>query len=324
MTLYRTAVAVFSRNNYQMLDGFFIDKVFDLLPDAVIRINIDDFSDPEDVELGKEICKKNGIVFLQNKVRGLQHSIQAAVDYLQGHNIDRLFVFQTDCYLYEGCLDDALNELQDDWYDQFGMIGFNISAEDCGCNPVQTGVDLAYGKRELYCVGRCPTAYRPYISWYRPSDLNMKDWPKEKVFAVEIPAWFCVVLNIKQWNKFITPTDQYHMILAWDDVALQFLKNNVYNACIPWIYGAHVPKVKSQFGMINQSVAAWKAGKEGNAAGARIIGTADHEEVFKSRWGWRYIDKAGYARVRNKYNGTLMNEFHTHDLTTGPLKVFEK
>ena len=321
----KLAVGAFSRNNYDLFGEFFVPVCLDKFGDRWVKLTVDDFSDEKDVAQGQALCTEKGITFLENETRGLQFSIQKVNDWLEKHFPDCkwLVIFQTDCFLFQGCHEILGDQLLSGKYDQFGTVGFNIAAEDLGFNAGDAQLDYTKGNNKMMVVGRSPLAKDPPAHWYRPSCVNMTEWDVSKPFAVEIPNWMAVGLNLEQYRKnSITPTDKYHMIHAWDDICMQFLQLNVMNVCMPFICGGHIPQMKSSFGMIHHSPTALKMARAGNKDAERIIGNADHSTVWTDRWGWSYDKKDDYDKVKDRYAGTLMETFRNHDLTKGPLEVY--
>jgi len=321
----KLACGAFSRNNYDLFGEFFVPICLDKFGDRWIKLTVDDFSDEKDVAQGQEICTEKGINFLENDTRGLQWSIQKASDWLEQYFPDCkwLVIFQTDCFLFQGCHEDLGDKLLSGNFNDFGTVGFNIAAEDLGFNIGDAQRDYTSGVDKLMVVGRSPLVKSPPAHWYRPSCVNMSRWDPQRPFAVEIPNWMAVALNLEKYRtSSIIPTDEYHMIHAWDDICMQFLQLGIMNVCIPFIHGGHVPLLKKSFGMMHHSPTALKAARAGNKAAERIIGNADHSTVWTKRWGWSYDKKDDYNAVSRKYAGTLMEQFRDHDLTLGPLRVY--
>ena len=65
----KIALYLSSRNNYDMIENVFLKNV-DL--EGYKLYNIDDHSEPSEIEKGIKICERNNITFIKNKDRGLQ------------------------------------------------------------------------------------------------------------------------------------------------------------------------------------------------------------------------------------------------------------
>ena len=46
-------------------------------------------------------------------------------------------------------------------------------------------------------------------------------------------------------------------------------------------------------------------------------------EAWKRRWGWEYDSPPTIPLVKERYKGTLIEEFISHDTRSGPLKTFD-
>ena len=331
------AVGCFSRNNSRMFKEFFIPKVIEKTPRGTTCFNIDDHSDMSEVSAGQAACvehstlpKANRIIFASNTTRGLQCSISKAIDLCNASKW--LIVFQTDCYCFDDYLTEYINELNSGAYDQFGMVGINCAAEDIGgTHPDQVYDAIKRGDEPHLALARTPLATNPAVFWLRPQDIPMSElgYPTDVPFSVEIPCWMVTAVNIPLFQQYINTTNKFHMIYAWDDIAMQFLSNNVHNVAIPWIYAAHRPFAKTKYGLAtHSSVEAWKMAQQGIEAGEKIIGNADHKKAWSSLWqGWSYEDKDSFQQYLNYcllYSGPpkLMLAHRHHNLMHGPVKVF--
>jgi len=46
-------------------------------------------------------------------------------------------------------------------------------------------------------------------------------------------------------------------------------------------------------------------------------------KAWKERWGWEYKNPSTIPAVRQSYEGTLIEEFISHNTLSGPLKTFD-
>jgi hypothetical protein len=319
LIMSKLAVAVFSRNNYKMFRGFTMSALFDRVPSHILKLNIDDKSNEDQKALGKRVCKEGGVTYIGNRGRGIQWCVETASRYLaMKYNIGWLIVFQSDAYPISADFWSELEkELSSGRYDNVGTIGFNVAADDCGCDIGKTIESLYAAERPMLVLGRCPLVRTPPIHWYRPSDLDMSSWKREP-FLVEIPNWQVIGLNLRLFDEVIGVTNKYHMHFAWDDIAMQFLRADIPNMAIPTLYCAHQQSAKGMFGLIKHSVTAIKEAWVGGSQGRDLMGTANHIEVWKKRWGWDYTDKNSFA-ASHGYKSELMCRFRNHNLLEGPL-----
>ena len=74
-----------SNNNYDMLKG----EVFEIDFEGFEFVNVDDASTDSEIQKGKQICKDNGVVYMQNKGRGVQMATQTLIDFINKNRPDR-------------------------------------------------------------------------------------------------------------------------------------------------------------------------------------------------------------------------------------------
>ena len=110
-----------SRNNYSLLDSFMErNPTIKELP----FYNVDDNSEDSERKLGKELCEKYGIQYVQNMGRGLQWSAYTMVsmvlddcEFIIWTTHDTFTITKNFYKIYY----DNIERLKD-----FGVIGFNI------------------------------------------------------------------------------------------------------------------------------------------------------------------------------------------------------
>ena len=118
-------IYVSSRNNYDMLSG---EVLKNINTEGFEFINVDDNSSEDEITKGKQICKDNDIVFLENKSRGVQMATQTLIDFINDNrpNCKWVICFQHDCYPITENFFSRINKLiHDDKLDDFGTLGFN-------------------------------------------------------------------------------------------------------------------------------------------------------------------------------------------------------
>jgi len=307
----KIGILLTSRNNYQMLKNWYISantNEFDIL-------NIDEDSEAENKKVGAEICAELGIAYMDRDKRGMQNNLTTAGEYFKDRGIEWVIWFQHDCWPLESDFFTKINQyLNDSDLNEFGVVGFNCYHSERARN------DLSRVGFELNDTARTPL--EPGDKWYR----NKKYWNSTRVdynsgkfdkpFAVESVAWYCAMVNIDQYFKYIIPTDEYHFFHAWDDIAFQFLNNNVYNICIPSFNIGHFQNIKANYDIpINSPKAAEKRDYFYSKWG--------HLDVWKKRWGFSYEDRKTFEMVKDRYKDTLLWNFYHHDPINGPLKSFD-
>ena len=235
-----------SRNNYEMLEK---EVLKNIKTDGFEIINIDDGSIPEQLEYGKKICKKNNIVFLKNKKRGVQWATQTLMDFIKENrpNCKWCFCFQHDNYPISKLFFKNLSSLiiKNDLND-FGIIGFNVL--DYGKYTGFSYLKFKLGLKPLGIIGllhlsESEREKRWLAPKRQPKLLKNKLW--RKPFIIEFPMWAAVGINVKNWNKIIKPCIDYQFHLWLPDIAMQF--NNANKACliIPDLYCINNQKLKT-------------------------------------------------------------------------------
>ena len=310
-----------SRNNYEMLEGEILKNYnfegFDF-------VNVDDNSSEEQKLLGRDICLKNNIPFIENKNRGLFAGLETVMDYAKESDKDYKFVIWIthDCYPITNNFFSKISSLvEQKKLDNFGSVGFNTVWR----KHMMTDFEFISKKLEgKYCgaMGRCVLMPVPGVGWIRPNDFPL-DWNVwGKYIAVESVVDMCVMFNIDLFNKCIVPDYQYHHFCWGDDIGLQFLSNGYYNLHIPDLYVYHDQIIKIKYGI-----------SESSARGAQSGDTYHfceydrHYKHWEDKWGFDRNWQRDLIRlpdnVVDRYQGSLLHEFMTHDYKNGPVKIFD-
>lgn len=310
-------IYVSSRNNYDMLAG----EVLNIDFEGFEFINVDDKSSPEEIEKGKEVCKEKDIVFLENKSRGVQMATQTVIDYILENrpNCKYLIHFQHDVKpISENFFTTISNLVEEGKLDEFGGIGFNVL--DNGEYTRDFYKRFLEGEKPLGMIGLAHIGIAGRSKrWISPhhNDLAVRNPDKwNKPFCIEFPAWMCVGINIKLWDKFIKPTDKYHFHLWYPDIAMQFNYHNCPIVTIPSLYCLNQNEIKLKYGIHNNSAAGAMRGDEYH------FGEYSNFKVWQERWGWDF-ETARDTFPKGHYEGTLLDEYYNHNLENGPLKTFD-
>jgi len=299
-----------SRNNYELLDSW-MKKVN---TEEFRILNIDEDSTEENKKVGVDICHKNNIVYMDREERGMQNNISTASRHFKSKGIDWIIWFQHDCFPLTENFFSKLNEfLHRKTLSEFGVIGFNAHHTQLSHKRYRDGF------RDLNDTARTPL--EPGDLWYRKKEYwsnTAVDYSNgfDKPFAVESVAWYSAVVNIDMYEKYITPTDDYHFFHAWDDIAFQFLYNNIYNICLFQFNVLHDQQSKKEFNIPTNSPRAGDLREH-------YYGKWGMLEVWKDRWGFDYMDRNTFETVKDHYKDTLLWDFYHHDPTNGPLKSFD-
>ena len=307
-------VYVSSRNNYDMLEG----EVFKNINfEGFEFINIDDRSSEEEIKKGKLICKDKNVEFIENKGAGVQMATQTLIDFINTYrpNCKWIICFQHDNYpLTKNFFTQISNYISKGSLDNFGVLGFNhLDFWD------YTGFSYykyLLGFKPIGMVGMPHLSYLKNNKWLCARQygkiLRNPNW--KTPFLVEFPVWPSVGINIKLWNKFIQPTEEYEFHLWLPDIAFQFIKNEIENIIIPDLCCLNHQRLKNKYNInVNSAIGA----KEGNEY---HFGKYSNFDAWKNRWGWDFENSKSTYIPKN--NNSLMDKFYFHDISKGPLKNY--
>jgi hypothetical protein len=297
----KTGILFTSRNNYDLLD-YWLTKVD---TEEFFILNIDEDSTLENKIKGKQICNKHNVTYLDREERGMQNNLFTACSIFQSKNLEWILWFQHDCFpITNKFFTEFDNIIKTGNLNQFGAVGFNIKHD---------GI--------YQMLSRTPLQQPNEVMWAR-FDIN-SPLPIEynKIHSVESVSWMCAAVNINQYLTYIIPTGDYQFFHAWDDIAFQFMYNNIHNICIPFLELSHEQIVKGEFDMPIKSPHANT--QEDLEKREFYYGKWGHHDVWYDRWGFWYDDNSTFELVKDNYAGTLIQEFYNHNIYQGPLKTFD-
>lgn len=342
-----------SFNNYDLLENEVLNRVnFENYP----VINIDDKSTQKNFELGKKICADNKIYFQSNKKKGVQFAVAQGIDFLKKkHDVEWVFCLQQDIYPLEKNFFSKFEKMIDTVKNKsIGAIGFNIISKDGIYMNSKIINDFHNGKNPIGWMGVFPLSGVPiflnltfkntlkYIiysfartqknfdrkeklllnsrNFCEYSTKNFKKISKlySGLFAIDLPMWGAIAINVNKWNKYIKPRDGYKFHLWFPDIAFQFLQNNIWLATHSKFYMQNDQKIKKKYGYTWSSA---HAGRQEENTQVEKYGF--HLEIFKKYWNFDYEkvfdDK---ERIKKIYKNTLIEKFLLHDYRKGPIKKF--
>ena len=208
--------------------------------------------------------------------------------------------------------------VEDGKLDKFGTVGFNRI--DMGKHTPGSYQEWVDGKEPIGHLGLAHLSVLDTTTrWIQP---NRNSWLYDndvwrKPHSIEITAWTAFALSVDNWVKFIEPTDEYHFHLWAPDVSMQFLYHNCHNLVLPKLYLMNKQELKEKYDI---SVNSTKSAAEGNDF---HFGNPNNFKLWRKRWGWEYEVPQTIPDVRQSYEGTLIEEFISHDISSGPLKTFD-
>ena len=336
-----------SYNNYDLLKYECLPRIN--FKDVKI-INIDDHSLPSEQIKGKEICKKNNIPFILNEGKGLQFACKTAINYFKKiESVKWVICLQQDTFPLEDEFFKKLNNYIEEYSTQeLGAFGFNNLFDNKytkgALNEYKQskkpkgflGIFVFSDKRNLiqksffidllkqlvkYVIKHKKIDYiHCYRRWFAKTSFKNFDKISKKyngLFAIDIPPWSAVAINIKNWEKYIKPDKRFIFHLWFNDISMQFLSNNIYVGCTSDFYIYNNQKIKTKYGIEEISVNQDQKNMPTN--------TEETLSYFRDKWGFSYIHpRANYHELIEKYKNTLIGKFLEHDCTKGPINVFKK
>jgi hypothetical protein len=96
--------------------------------------------------------------------------------------------------------------------------------------------------------------------------------------------WAAVGINVSNWNKHITATNQYHFHLWLPDIAMQFNYKNKPSLILPNLYCLNNQSLKEKYGINKNSAQGAIRGNDYH------FGEYSNFNAWKERWGWHYED----------------------------------
>ena len=343
-----------SFNNYDLLEHEVLNRVdFEDYP----VINIDDKSDEKNYLIGKKICEENKIYCEVNKKKGVQFAVSQGIDFLRKkYDVKWAFCLQQDIYpLGKNFFSDFDKMTSNIDEKKIGAIGFNIISKD-GIYMDKKAIKNYYdGKKPSGWLGILPFSsgenkfddlklkYKLKYIYYKILSNKKNDENKKNLFlasrvfceysiknfakiaklykglfAIDLPMWGAIAINVNNWCKYIKPREGYKFHLWFPDIGFQFLKNNIWLATHSEFYMQNDQKIKEKYGYIWSSA---HAGRSENNNQVEKYG--DHLKIFKDYWNFEYENVFEFKEIiLKKYKNTLIEKFMLHDFRNGPIKNF--
>lgn len=282
MSNFKYSIVFISKNDYNLLENWL--KI-EFTPNFPSIINLDIGSNENQKIIGLDICSKYNIEFLQTARTEMQINIQEIIEKSERlKSIDFLLYLHTDCFTIDPntyCLINNLIENND--LRKFGCIGFNIYHDE--------EIKKINSKNQLMTTGR--GCLQKGNGWYNSKNPINSQQGNDKVFAVESVMWCAALLNKKTYIDKIKPDKDFNFFHAFDDIAYQFMINNIYNIVIPQIRLKHDQSVKEKLGYNKKSPI-------GNSKDViKKYGRIDHHLIWYQKYGfhWNLQKQALFPRV---------------------------
>lgn len=342
--MHKIGLLIISKNNYDLISHWKNNYNYQ----NNLILNIDDGSTPENKAHGKILCEELNINFLEANKPGIQNNIIEAANFFEKNGINWILYQHHDSFPLSGNLFDTLEKITNNKnINNFGVIGFNVldSIND----------DLKFWNKHsapLRTTARSPLELGD--GWYRcrfGSRVNYKYFTKP--FAVESVMWSVALINIDNYKRHIVVDNNFQFFHAWDDIAFQFLKKNIFNVVIPYVHFAHDQAIKRQHKIPFSSANANEKTRE------FFWGHFNHLDVWKKKWLFEYnlskylvsnVDISNKKSLKykffkyigcnhmnfletvarktfkmniNHYKNTLLQDFFYNDPKKGPLTTFD-
>lgn len=306
-----------SRNNYAMLKKIVL-KNYKI--ENLEMFNIDDGSTIEQQELGKKICLENGIFYIQNKSKGLQMALKTLLEFLDQLKKKYKYIL----YISH----DNYPVFNNFFYDFNKLITENKINNKMGCIGFNH-LDYKFDKKEIlnfkkknFGIGHLGRAFIAKIkhkekpNWYKKSSFS--NYKFMHPFALEGVADMAFAINVYNLKKYIKLSNNYRLHCWCDDICLQFLKNNIFNICIPYFIFFNPFELKAKFNIPISSVTSAKKKFSNFHSNYEI-----YKRYWKKTWKWDRGNLPSSKIIDSYYKGTLISKIFYHDLNKGPYKIFK-
>ena len=330
------------KNNYDVLRLFF--EAHDYREDLVLILDLG--SSVEQIELGRQLCKKYDSVLKIAKSPNMQDNIKQAIEFFETRSINWILFCHQDVYP----LTTNWRSVLCGWLEKLapgeqGVVGVNVyhDREIREWNP---------DKPKLMTTARAPLELGNGYYDSRPgSRVNYGLFELDKPFYVETPFWSSCVIDATAFNENIRVDHDFMFFHAFDDLCFQFLRAGIPNIVLPDVSFAHDQSMKEKVGKAKNSSTSGSASQIIDA-----YGRIDHLKYWSKKWGFEYKlgkkifgDSYLLARIidrverifgldlssgietlaRQTYDqevsrsDTLIHRFFLHDPRNGPLRYFE-
>jgi len=344
-----------SYNNYDLLK-FEVLKRVNFCDYPVI--NVDDHSNEKEKIKGKKICEDNNIHFQINKGKGVQLAMDQAINFLsENYDCEWVFCMQQDVFpMEQNFFSEFEKKITSKNLDEIGAMGFNVIGNHKffydetllsrykngekikGCLGIFTLSDTKQEVRKMpfhifirnniikltgikKLISRMKVSSTKYRV-FSPKSFYKFDTTAKKyngIYACDLPMWVGVAINVKNWKKYIKPSNKFIFHLWFPDVAFQFLYAGKWIANTTDLYLFNDQSSKEKHGFH------WSSAHAGRNPNYRyqIEEYGDHLYQWEKKWGFHYEYPVEHdSIIRDKYKGTLIDKLYHHDCRNGPIKTF--
>ena len=275
MNLPLFGIVVMTKNTYSMLEQWY--GLYDYKHYPILNIDLN--SQNKEKKNGIKICEKLGINFVECNKTDMQNCLDQALEYFKNnHKIEWLLYMHHDAYPMEENALCKLNQLIDKSKKlvNYGVIGFNIYHDGFDLNMYQKN------NNRLMTTARTPLELgNGYYSNKKTSRVDYSAFDV-KPFVVESIMWSTALINYHQYKNNIIVDENFNFFQSWDDIAFQFLYQNIYNIVIPSISFAHDQSLKLSHSLPRSSPNSILSVVQ------KLYGRFDHLTIWKRKWKFSY------------------------------------
>jgi len=339
-------ILLLTKNTYSMVDEWFSLSDYSGIP----ILNIDLASENDYLKIGQQICKRKNIYFQKSNNTSMQSTLDQALDFFHKIlKIDWVLFMHHDAF---PMTNKTLNNLKtlisnSKKLQNYGVIGFNVYHDKFDL------LQFNINEPKLMTTARTPLELgNGYYNRRVDSRVNY-DRFEIHPFAVESVFWSTALINYNQFQKFITVDSRFNFFHSWDDIAFQFMSNNIHNIVIPNIEFGHDQSLKIKHKLPFSSP---------DKKTRKLYGNFNHLKIWSDKWKFEYslskkifggdffINKDGLINkiifVLSNYTGldfassletvsrssykknflgsyNLFDQFYYHDPKLGPLKYLD-
>jgi hypothetical protein len=288
-----------SKNNYDLLDHW-IEVCKDFNKPNII--NLDLGSNVDQVKYGKRLCEENNIDFLTAEKTQFQDNIRQVFN---KEKLEYILYMHQDCFPIElDTFEKINNSIIKNDLSKYGSIGFNIF-HDVEINDLNlNNLKLMTTARTILQKGNGYYMRKP-----KGSRVDYNKFNSDQAFEVENVMWTSLLLSKKSFLKNIEVDLNFNFFFAADDMAFQFLQNNVKNICIPYIHFKHDQSIKTKYNLPKDSPLGDKDEVE------KRYGRIDHKTKWKKKWGFQWNIKKEFKifnyRIIKYFLSRLFPKFYS-------------
>jgi len=296
-------------------------------------------SDTKEFDAQSRIALPDNVKLVVADSSSLQENYIQAFEYFKTMGIEWVVFSHQDNYCISNHFQDTINNyIEKGWLDSFGMVGFN-TYHDADVEQYSPGKPI-----ELMTLSRTPLEktdghYRRRVS----STFNYNSISKDvDAIAVFMPYFTALLMSRKMYLKYIEIDKNYQFFHALDDVAMQFLVKGVLNISLTKVSMLHDQTIKLD---TPEDDLILKSPQAEESEVIKRYGRIDHLEVWRNKWGFRYciekrlfglrvphyrffhyidtISRKDYAKIRDIYLDTLVDDFYLNNPKIGALRSFK-